>query len=128
MVYSTWSPFSRTESAIMWPPFLSWIVSAHRAALTASQQIVMSTRNLKNCSNYAPFMKRAVYSLVTQLLLAAISVGVPGLCAQTAASAVSTTGQLVAIYRQLLNPAFDTAEVHRLRQIGRAGEYLRIGS
>ncbi|HLJ28583.1 MAG TPA: M1 family aminopeptidase [Candidatus Angelobacter sp.] len=76
-------------------------------------------RKRKNCNNYDPSPKRAIY-LITRVL--ALCVCVTGACrAQTSAP----TGPLI-LYRQFLQPVFSAADVHHVRGVAIDREDLHI--
>jgi len=121
IVYSIRPFFSLAESVTMVLPFFSRITSAGAARqMQATQKIVRWERNLnvsrkpQNCSNHGRMR------LITSVLVLSVCLG--GMCRAQQTEA----GNGLALYRQLLQPAFSAADVHHVRNVAIDREELHI--
>src|SRR5579871_2028553 len=132
MTNSTRPFISRTESATMRRPFLSWITSARAVRQTARmQRIVILNRTHQNCSKrrglakwgLSPITKILPIAKIVWTCLVFTAFNVVAGAQSTAARASASPTEL---YRQLLSPVFKVEDVYHLRQVAIDREDLHV--
>src|SRR5436305_12000386 len=114
MVYSILPLLSRTESATIRLPFLSWITSARAATQKAKQRNVTLNLKCKDFSKCGMFMKSNFY-LITKVF--ALGVLLSCACPAQVTEPLSLPAGAVSLYRKVLNPVFNPADVYEIRQV-----------
>src|SRR5947209_20389594 len=104
MVYSILPLLSRTESATMRLPFLSWITSARAATQKAKQRNVTLNLKCKDFSKCGMFMKSSFYLITKVLALGGL---LAGACQAQTTEPPSMASGAVSLYRKVLNPVFN---------------------